>query len=143
MGRQPKWQTVKVIGKGDFTHDQQFPARPISEIPLPITGEQINLEAAWQSGFSLHQQVRGGNQFRVAVESCAIPPFRILTKRVLLHSDNGVNGALYQWRVFHPGECTGNPGSAAVTLPHCNRGSVGSRRLQMINRAVIDFNHNR
>jgi 23S rRNA pseudouridine1911/1915/1917 synthase len=28
----------------------------------PITGEQINLEAALPSGFSLHQQVHGGNQ---------------------------------------------------------------------------------
>jgi len=36
----------------------------------------------------------------VAVETCAIPPFRVLTKRVLLHSDNGVNGALYEWRVI-------------------------------------------
>jgi hypothetical protein len=34
------------------------------------------------SGFSLHQEVHGGNQIRVAVETCAIPPFRILTKRV-------------------------------------------------------------
>jgi hypothetical protein len=34
-------------------------------------------------------------------------------------------------------ECTGNPSSAAVTLPDCNCGSVGSRRLRMINRAVI------
>src|ERR1022692_3418089 len=36
-------------------------------------------------------------------------------------------------------ECTRNLGSAAVTLPDCNCGSVGSRRLRMINRAVIDF----
>ena len=36
-------------------------------------------------------------------------------------------------------ECTGNPSSAAVTLPDCNCGSVGSRRLRMINRAAIDF----
>ena len=28
------------------------------------------------------------------------------------------------------------PGSAAVTLPDCSCGSVGSRRLRMINRAV-------
>src|SRR6202140_4792475 len=34
-------------------------------------------------------------------------------------------------------ECTGNPSSAAVTLPDCNCGSVGSRRLGLINRAVI------
>jgi len=40
---------------------------------------------------------------------------------------------------FTVSECTGNPGSAAVTLPDCNCGSVGSRRLRMINRAVIDF----
>ena len=32
-----------------------------------------------------------------------------------------------------------NPSSAAVTLPDCNCGSVGSRRIRMINRAVIDF----
>jgi predicted RNA binding protein YcfA (HicA-like mRNA interferase family) len=38
----------------------------------------------------------------VAVETCAIPPFRILTKRVLLHFDNGVNGTLSEWRVFRP-----------------------------------------
>src|ERR1019366_4567730 len=54
----------------------------------PVTGEQINLEAALPSGFSLRQKVHGGNQIRVAVETCAIPPFRILTKRVLLHSVN-------------------------------------------------------
>jgi hypothetical protein len=41
-------------------------------------------------------------------------------------------------------ECTGNPGSAAVTFPDCNCGSVGSRRLRMINRAVIQTSsHNR
>ena len=41
-------------------------------------------------------------------------------------------------------ECTGNPSSAAVTLPDCNCGSVGSRRLRMINRAVIQTSsHNR
>src|ERR1700730_18006331 len=33
-------------------------------------------------------------------------------------------------------ECT-DPSSAAVTLPDCNCGSVGSRLLRMINRAVI------
>ena len=56
----------------------------------PITGEQINLEAALPSGFSAHQQVHGGNQIWVAVVTCAVPrPFRIVTKRVLLHSDNG------------------------------------------------------
>src|SRR5205807_2277438 len=47
--------------------------------------------AASPSGFSLHQLVHCGNQIRVAVETCAIPPFRILTKRVLLHSGNGGN----------------------------------------------------
>ena len=34
-------------------------------------------------------------------------------------------------------ECAGNPSSAAVTLPDCNCGSVGPRRLRMINRVVI------
>ena len=34
------------------------------------------------------------------VETCPIPPFRILNKRVLLHSDNRVNEALYEWRVI-------------------------------------------
>ncbi len=33
-------------------------------------------------GYFLHAQFHGGNQIRVAVETCAIPPFRILTKRV-------------------------------------------------------------
>ena len=37
-----------------------------------------------------------------------------------------------------------NSDSAAVTLPDCNCGSVGSRRLRMINRAVIrTSSHNR
>ena len=43
-----------------------------------------------------------------------------------------------------PEDTLGNPGSAAVTLPDCNCGSVGSRRLRMINRAVIQTSsHNR
>jgi 23S rRNA pseudouridine1911/1915/1917 synthase len=37
----------------------------------PITEEQINLEAALPSGFSLHQWVHGRNQVGVAVETCA------------------------------------------------------------------------
>jgi 23S rRNA pseudouridine1911/1915/1917 synthase len=45
----------------------------------PITGEQINLEAALPSEFSLPPQVHGGTQMGVAVEARAIPTFRILT----------------------------------------------------------------
>jgi 23S rRNA pseudouridine1911/1915/1917 synthase len=39
----------------------------------PITGEQINLEAALPSGFSFHAEVQGGNQIRGSVETCAHP----------------------------------------------------------------------
>ena len=35
----------------------------------PITGEQVNLEAPLPSGFSLDQQVQGGSQIGVAVET--------------------------------------------------------------------------
>ncbi|HEX4065276.1 MAG TPA: RluA family pseudouridine synthase [Acidobacteriaceae bacterium] len=38
----------------------------------PITGVQIHLEAALPSGFSLHEQVHGGNRIGVAVESSEI-----------------------------------------------------------------------
>ena len=110
MGRQPEWQTVKVIGEGDLTHHQAHPGTTTFEVSLnsgrphqirihlasighplvgdplyglagqplenlpglpgdggyflhaqflkfhhPITGEQIHLEAALPSGFSLHQ----------------------------------------------------------------------------------------
>jgi hypothetical protein len=46
----------------------------------PITGEQINFEAALPSGFSLYESVHGENQIRVTVETWTIPPLRILTK---------------------------------------------------------------
>ena len=48
------------------------------------------------------------------------------------------------WHCSIVSACTGNPGSAAVPLPDCNCGSVGLRRLRMINRAVIQTSsHNR
>ncbi|MGD1072641.1 MAG: hypothetical protein ABSB15_21150 [Bryobacteraceae bacterium] len=106
MGRQPKWQTVKVIGKGDLAHHQHttfevsldsgrphqirihlasighplvgdplygLTGQPLQNLPglpgdggyflraqylkfhHPITGGQINLEAALPSGFPLPQ----------------------------------------------------------------------------------------
>jgi hypothetical protein len=43
------------------------------------------------------------NQIRVAVETCAIPALRIVTKRVLYTPIMVIDGALYEWRVTRPG----------------------------------------
>ena len=61
----------------------------------------------------------------MAVETCAIPPFRILTKRVLLHSDNGVNGALYGWPVIRP-ELLATELSNNFEKVRCTSGATGA-----------------